>query len=211
MTFTPPWIEITTCLPCNNRCSYCPQEKLIKSYGENTKILTLENFKKILKNIPKEVIIDFAGFAEPFQNRDCSKMMMYAHNQGYKVMVWTTLVGFTKEDEDIVLNIPFVNFSVHDINRGIKNNYPFVTSVNKVTSKDSRAGNLFPVEKKESISGCIRSSKYKINVMLPNGDVVLCCQDYGLKHKIGNLLETNYNELKRSGNYELCFSCSLSK
>lgn len=33
------------------------------------------------------------------------------------------------------------------------------------------------------------------NVLLPNGDVALCCQDYGLKHVLGNLLKQSYNEL----------------
>ena len=208
--FSPPWIEITTNLPCPNMCSYCPQRVLGQAY-EGIKILTLENFKQILSNIPKEVIIDFAGFSEPFVNPESAEMMMYAHLQGYKVMVWTTLVGFTEEDRKLIESIPFLNFSVHDIGRGIKKDYPFVTSIDVIVNKDSRAGNLFPVDKKTSVNGCIRSSEYKINVMLPNGDVVLCCQDYGLKHRLGNLLETNYNKLKRDGNYELCLSCSLSK
>jgi Iron-sulfur cluster-binding domain len=30
------------------------------------------------------------------------------------------------------------------------------------------------------------------NMLLPNGDVALCCQDYGLKHILGNLLRQDY-------------------
>ncbi|MGD0720920.1 MAG: SPASM domain-containing protein [Roseiarcus sp.] len=33
---------------------------------------------------------------------------------------------------------------------------------------------------------------YDHNVLLPNGDVVLCCMDYSLKHKVGNLIEDEY-------------------
>jgi len=33
------------------------------------------------------------------------------------------------------------------------------------------------------------------NVLNPNGDVALCCQDYGLKHVLGNLLTQSYAEL----------------
>jgi sulfatase maturation enzyme AslB (radical SAM superfamily) len=40
---------------------------------------------------------------------------------------------------------------------------------------------------------------YDQNVCLPNGDVVLCCMDYSLKHKIGNLLEQEYYEMYASG------------
>lgn len=31
--------------------------------------------------------------------------------------------------------------------------------------------------------------------MLPNGDVVLCCMDYNLKHVIGNLLTQTYKQV----------------
>jgi radical SAM protein with 4Fe4S-binding SPASM domain len=41
----------------------------------------------------------------------------------------------------------------------------------------------------------------KINVLLPNGDVQLCCMDYGLEHKIGNLLTMSYNDLFTSDEY----------
>ena len=30
---------------------------------------------------------------------------------------------------------------------------------------------------------------------MPNGDMYLCCMDYGLKQKIGNLLESNYLDI----------------
>ncbi len=33
------------------------------------------------------------------------------------------------------------------------------------------------------------------NVLLPNGDVVLCSQDYSLRYVLGNLLEQNYHSL----------------
>ncbi|MGD8369394.1 MAG: SPASM domain-containing protein [Desulfobacterales bacterium] len=39
------------------------------------------------------------------------------------------------------------------------------------------------------------------NVLLPNGDVVLCCMDYGLVHVIGNLLREDYDDLFGSPEY----------
>ena len=42
---------------------------------------------------------------------------------------------------------------------------------------------------------CSFTPFYDQNVCLPNGDVVLCCMDYSLKHKIGNLLEHSYYEM----------------
>lgn len=42
---------------------------------------------------------------------------------------------------------------------------------------------------------CASTPFYDRNVLLPNGDVVLCCMDYNLKHIIGNLLTQTYDEV----------------
>jgi hypothetical protein len=42
---------------------------------------------------------------------------------------------------------------------------------------------------------CRSTPFYDRNVLLPNGDVVLCCMDYNLKHIIGNLLNQTYKEI----------------
>lgn len=42
---------------------------------------------------------------------------------------------------------------------------------------------------------CRSTPFYDRNVLLPNGDVVLCCMDYDLKHIIGNLLKQTYAEM----------------
>ena len=42
---------------------------------------------------------------------------------------------------------------------------------------------------------CRSTPFYDRNVLLPNGDVVLCCMDYDLKHIIGNLLKQTYDEV----------------
>lgn len=39
------------------------------------------------------------------------------------------------------------------------------------------------------------------NVLLPNGDVLLCCMDYGITSKIGNLDVMSYSELFNSREY----------
>lgn len=42
---------------------------------------------------------------------------------------------------------------------------------------------------------CASTPFYDHNVLLPNGDVVLCCMDYGLTTIIGNLLTQSYDDL----------------
>lgn len=46
-------------------------------------------------------------------------------------------------------------------------------------------------------TSCSFTPFYDQNVMLPNGDVVLCCEDYGLRHPIGNMFRQTWHELDR--------------
>ena len=48
------------------------------------------------------------------------------------------------------------------------------------------------------LSGCMRM---KVNILLPNGDVVLCCNDYSQKHILGNLFSSDYESLFKSDEY----------
>lgn len=91
----------------------------------------------------------------------------------------------------------------------------------------SRAGNLKDFFTKKLI-GKIQCSmapdKINHNVLVPNGDVLLCCMDYGHKHVIGNLLEHSYDELFETEEYKkviaglenddsdiLCRSCEIAE
>ena len=44
---------------------------------------------------------------------------------------------------------------------------------------------------------CSYTPFYDQNVLMPNGDVLLCCMDYGYSSKIGNLLSGTYETLQR--------------
>jgi len=80
----------------------------------------------------------------------------------------------------------------------IRNRFPISWSL------IDRAGNVDFDEKIESAheqKGCIfcgRTAGINHNVLLPNGDVVLCCMDFGMKHVLGNLLKDSYEDIIRS-------------
>jgi FkbM family methyltransferase len=65
--------------------------------------------------------------------------------------------------------------------------------------------------KHQMTCGCLE--KLYHNVMLPNGDVSLCCMDYGLKHILGNLFEQDYEEVIPEDNtcFNLCRFCENAK
>lgn len=66
----------------------------------------------------------------------------------------------------------------------------------------SRAGNVSNEQTgtPPKLKGALRCrvNREKKNVLLPNGDVSLCCVDYGKRHSIGNLLRDDYDRLHKS-------------
>ena len=52
-------------------------------------------------------------------------------------------------------------------------------------------------EKRVGALACsISHNEFNQNVLLPNGDVYLCCMDYELKHRLGNLFLDDYKSLQ---------------
>lgn len=54
-----------------------------------------------------------------------------------------------------------------------------------------------------------KSSGRQLNssILLPNCDVYMCCMDYGLKYKFGNLLTDSYEDLFKSESYRNIIDC----
>lgn len=261
-------LEITTKIGCKVNCKFCPQNLLIKNYFSNSydasqeEYLSLDNFKKIIDKVPKTVRIDFSGMCEPWLNPDCTEMIKYASEKGHKVAIFTTLVGITIKDIEIIEKLNIDQIVIHiadkDSNSHIKVNdyYKQVldrlihikNSCNKGISCHGeladdlrsiitggwsidnnmidRAGNLDITgvqhqEKRKKILCSLCGSKLNHNVLLPNGLVLLCCMDYGMKHVLGNLLNEEYEDIMKNKNIQqvkdslnqiegtsLCHSCS---
>lgn len=75
----------------------------------------------------------------------------------------------------------------------------------------NRAGNLMgnEIPKPKVRSGeivCYHGSEKQIGgwapVMLPDGTLVLCCQDYGMKHILGNLIKESWNSIENGKEYQ---------
>lgn len=70
-----------------------------------------------------------------------------------------------------------------------------------LTTMMDRAGNLSDPQlvKKRCLSGPLSCGRYgpKLdhNILLPDGTLLLCCMDYGMKHVLGNLLEDSYEQI----------------
>lgn len=216
-------LEISTVAACPVRCRLCPQDVLKAAYPKGTSHrLSLDDFRTALKTVPTHVRIHFSGFVEPWTNPDCTEMLAHALNAGYRLGVYTTCVGMGlnwyrlaellikfRDRVDVVcvhLSDALGNMSVASTEAphfivalqegGLT---PEVMRMDPSTGfvQIDRAGNL-PSSSLVRRSGSIKCSytdDYSHNVMLPNGDVHLCCMDYGLKHKLGNLLIQSWEDI----------------
>ena len=60
-----------------------------------------------------------------------------------------------------------------------------------------KVGAKGPPRNEERVT-CASTPYYDHNVLVPSGDVYLCCMDYSLRHRIGSLLESNYYDMFKS-------------
>ena len=234
--FSAPRMEISTNISCSVNCSYCPQKTIIKAYyGRSSQnYLELDTFKKCIKKIPKERIIVFAGFSEPWLNPNCTRMVAITNDRGHKIRINTTLVGMKVEDILSLKMMKFERFNVHlpsHENEKLENitvdddylkKLELLLNIgipidahyhgNALHSEVAQVIGSFAVRKKlnnragnvtgkfgqlrEPLEGKIKCRRgLHANMMLPNGDVVICCMDFGLNHILGNLTSIKYEEL----------------
>lgn len=89
---------------CKLACTFCPQDKLVKSYNKKTtRDLSFDKYKELLKKIPKHVRIDFSGMMEPFLNAEAYKMVDHTFQEGYEVAIYTTLTGLKPSNAEDML------------------------------------------------------------------------------------------------------------
>lgn len=230
-------LEITTRIGCTLGCSYCPQSVLESKYQSNH-ILSLDNFWYCMTKLPQDCLIYFSGFCEPFLNSNTKAMICNADIWEHKIGVNTTLLGlWTIKDID---HIKFQNFAVHlldvEMDTQVWNGYFDILDevINKVHNvelrkhaelkpevaefvKDmkvrqvplnNRAGNL---QKEVCKKGNCNSMSR--NVLLPNGDITLCCMDYGLECVLGNLIDEDYDTIigRIPDNLSICDRCVYNR
>jgi len=247
-------IEITTNIldcGCIMNCLFCPQPTLLKNYKSNIRMLSFNDYKKAIDKIPSNIEIRFAGFSEPWLNKKTTDMILYAHEKGHKIYIFTTGVGLSAEAFKRIEHITFEMFVLHlpdkqqNAHHNITPEYIETIKYLKENVKVCRSStwtkrnltldtmhmgvlhdsvkdifpdslnyqmspraynlkneyNIKPELKKKFLREinhgegnytCNFPEGFHRNVMLPNGDMYLCCMDYGLEHKLGNIFEEDY-------------------
>lgn len=114
-------LEFNLNIGCSLNCHYCPQNVLLngyKKYGKNPseRHLTFENFKYVVdKRMNPGAAVCFSGMSEPFENDDFYRMILYANDNGNKILLNTTLMGLKESvlDEIIKNGIEFERCTLH--------------------------------------------------------------------------------------------------
>lgn len=108
-------IEVTLQIGCSLQCKYCPQNLLIKNYNKKDRVksMSLDSFKRYIESVRIGGGIVFSGMSEPFLNKDCAKMIKYAYDKGYKISLFTTLMGMSLEDLEIIKHVHFDYVTLH--------------------------------------------------------------------------------------------------
>lgn len=93
-------------------------------------------------------------------------------------------------------DIDDIYYHIGEIATKVKMTAPKAQKVSVMTRANNVNDKVIPhMPKKKGRISCPMGTDLNQNVMLPNGDVVLCCMDWGLKHPMGNLLKDSYANL----------------
>lgn len=105
-------LEITTHIGCPMDCVDCPQA-LLRSKYTGKKTMDFEDYKKAIDKVPAECRIDFSGMCEPFVNKHCADMVLYARDKGHPLALYTTLQGATLEDWKRLRDVRYEVVTIH--------------------------------------------------------------------------------------------------
>jgi hypothetical protein len=223
-------LEITTNIGCPVNCrNYCPQDILLSHY-EGPRLLSFDKFKEYLKTVPKSVEIIFSGFSEPFGNPDAINMMEYA-SRNYRISLFSTLMGASEDAVKRLSRLRYTRFCIH-VPDGVNCKIPLTAEYTRnffyalehvrnaylmIMNQNFHSNNRENVvrgdlPKPKQIRYC-DLPYYPDFILLPNGNLQLCCMDFGLNHIVGSLEKNSYDSIrrdffKRNKKFNLCRYCS---
>ena len=105
-------LEITTHIGCPMDCLDCPQG-LLRSKYTGKRDLSFEDYKIAIDKVPAGTRIDFSGMCEPFTNKHCTDMILYAADRGFHLALYTTLQGATMDDYERLKGVQYEVVTIH--------------------------------------------------------------------------------------------------
>lgn len=222
------FVEFAPSINCPLSCrkTMCNTELISKNYKGDI-YMSYKTFIKCLHNIPKDVDLAFVGHSEPFLNPDFVSMLITAHQEGYKIGVFTTLYNATFKDVELIKDIPFEIFMVHlPDGKNLKFNYsPDYGKVLHYVMNNFKNVDFISMNKNfvdcgnKNYNGyrhfgrCLRFSYPQLHV-LTDGHIEPCCQSLVFGgYPLGDLKTTRYEVIrelyKKTLPFDFCNRCSM--
>lgn len=98
----PPFLEVSTAIGCPVDCAFCPQAAAVGAY-HGPRLMPLATFTACLAKMPPGTEVSFAGFAEPWLNKQTTAMAEHCHAAGVPWQTYTTCVGMGLDDVDRIV------------------------------------------------------------------------------------------------------------
>jgi len=130
---------------CNLRCPLCPVSGAKREKG----FLSLENFKKIIDDIPKIKSINFGWAGEPLLNKEVFKMVKYADLKGVRTIISTNTVLLNQYIDEV-------------LNSGLTNLIVCLDGASKETHEKYRVGSDFESIKSNIKKLCEEKKRRKL-------------------------------------------------
>ncbi len=202
----------------------------------SARLMTVENFQRVLVGIDHAVErIFFTGFTEPLANPNWYECVSLAIEKGYQVFLNTTLIGARAIDIDNLLSLKIpLRIHLTDSKKVVADGiyeriakeyrgdvkFDYFTETGRLLFPqangnageiNSRSDNVSfaPSIKLRGPVFCKEFRQYS-NVVLPDGNVAVCCSDFSLSHIIGNIYQNSLREIHESDKLNIFINQMLS-
>ena len=140
LNYLPPCLFVEVTNRCNLSCPTCQLGTSEAYNGYNKSDLTLEQFKKIIDQVPSLVYVTLQGVGEPLLNKDIMKMIKYCSDKGISTYINTngTILTETKARELIDAGLQNLSISINSFDEKIFAETRSGASITKVTENVKR-------------------------------------------------------------------------
>jgi len=167
----PVYLQVEPTVRCNLKCKMCYKRKPCDD-------LRIEDFVKIVDQMPNLIKVHLQGIGEPFLNKAIFKMIRYAKSKGIKTDLTTnaTLIDPAVAEEIVLSGLDYIEFSIDSPTPQTYEGIRPGASLEKVTDNIKRL-----IERR----GNLKNPKMKIVTVVMDENVEEVPEMVGFAHRLG--------------------------
>ncbi len=140
VNFLPPCLFVEVTNRCNLTCPTCPLGTDMAYNGYSKADITLDQFKKIIDQIPSLIYVTLQGVGEPLLNKDIMPMIRYCTDKGIATYINTngTILTETKSRELIEAGLSNLSISINSFDEEVFSQTRSGASIKKISENIKR-------------------------------------------------------------------------